>query len=186
MSFLADYSGPLDLDFSYEKLDRDALLKLLNGCADHVRRLDAYWYLSVMNKCGNETAFECDTEVWEKLASSLMDWVSEVLNIKSGDVVALMKALQANPWAPMYKTEMEVINNDHGIVTFTDCPTLDALEKEGKGREKLICCDLEVKLMEVKARYFNPDIVVTPLKMPPREPGSGICCQWELKLERGK
>jgi len=28
--------------------------------------------------------------------------------------------------------------------------------------------------------------VVTPLKLPPREPGSGICCQWELKLERNK
>jgi hypothetical protein len=186
MLLLTEYSGPFDPDFSYENLDREALLKLLKGCGDHARRLDAYWYLSVMNKCGNDTAFECDTEVWEKLASSLMDSVSKALNIESGDVLALMKALQANPWAPMYKTEMEVISNDHGIVTFTDCPTLDAREREGKGREQLICCDLEVKLMEVKASYFNPDIVVTPLKLPPREPGSGICCQWELKLERGK
>jgi hypothetical protein len=58
--------------------------------------------------------------------------------------------------------------------------------KEGQGREKLICHQLEYRLMEVKAHVFNPKIKVTPLKLPPQEPDSDISCQWELKLERSK
>jgi len=38
--------------------------------------------------------------------------------------------------------------------------------------------------MNIIAHYFNPDIVVTPLKLPPRDPGSDIGCQWEFKLDR--
>jgi len=29
-------------------------------------RIDGYWYLTVMNKWGNDEAFDCDIKVWEK------------------------------------------------------------------------------------------------------------------------
>ncbi|NOQ43589.1 MAG: hypothetical protein GQ560_03905, partial [Dehalococcoidia bacterium] len=100
------------------------------------------------------------------------------------DVVTLIKALQANPWSSSYQFKVDLINNDHAIISFINCPTLLALERDGTGREMLICNELEVKLMELKARYFNPNMIVIPLKLPPRDPNSEICCQWELKVER--
>jgi hypothetical protein len=59
-----------------------------------------------------------------------------------------------------------------------------SLEIEGKGREKLICQEMEPKIMGIVAHYFNPNIRVTPLKMPPRKSKDEIPCKWEFKLER--
>jgi hypothetical protein len=59
-----------------------------------------------------------------------------------------------------------------------------ALEREGQGREGLICQELEPKMMNTIAHYFNPNIEVTALQLPPRKGNSDICCQWEFKLDR--
>ena len=184
MTELVDYSGKFDPNFSYEKLTKETLLKIIQTNADYIRKIDGQWYMTVMEKCGNDVAFVCDAEIWEKLALYTMKTTSNLLNIHGDDVVTMMKALQASPWTWLYECDIDVKNNDHAIITYLNCPTLLALEKEGSGREMLICNELEVKLMEIKAHYFNPNIVVTPLKLPPREPNSEICCQWELKLER--
>jgi hypothetical protein len=64
---LVDYSGKFDPDFSFEKLTKETLLKLIRSDAEYVRRIDGQWYLAVMQKCGNDVAFACDAEIWEKL-----------------------------------------------------------------------------------------------------------------------
>lgn len=180
---LDDYSGTFNPDFSLERLSRESLLKLLNAYSDYIRKIDGHWYLCVMNMCGDDIAFKCDTEVWEELTTYTMKLTSELLNIRGNDVATFLKVIQACPWTPMYNVKVDLMNNNHGTLTFLNCPTLIALEEEGAGREQNICNELEVRLMEIKAHYFNPDIQVTPLKLPPRESGSEICCQWELKLE---
>jgi hypothetical protein len=68
-------------------------------------------------------------------------------------------------------------------VTIEHCPTLLSLEKEGTGREKKICQQLEPKLMNIMAHFFNPEIKVTGLKVPPRTDYKDCCCQWEFTLD---
>ncbi len=184
MTELMDYSGKFDPNFSNEKFTRETLLKLLKAYSEHILRIDGYWYLTVMNKCGNDTAFECDTEVWEKLALYEVKMIGNLLNIRGDDVVTVMKAVQASPWTWLYDCDIDLKNDDHAILTYRTCPTLLSLEKEGTGRERQICQELEPRLMGIHAHYFNPNIRVTPLKLPPRKSDSEICCQWEFKLER--
>ncbi|MFA5366900.1 MAG: DUF6125 family protein [Dehalococcoidia bacterium] len=183
---LNDYSGPFDPDFSYDKLSRDAMHKMLKASSDYIRMIDGYWYLAVMKECGNDLAFKLDSDIWEKLGAYTMELTRKMLNIKGDGVDAVAKSLQASPWSLMYDIRAELRGDNIAIISFLNCPTLKSLMKEGQGREKLICHQLERRLMEVKAHVFNPDIVVTPLKLPPQEPGSDISCQWELKLERSK
>jgi len=95
-----------------------------------------------------------------------------------------MKYIQVCPWMWIYQYEIDIRSNDHAIVTFYTCPTLFALEKEGTGREKRICQELEPRIMALIAHYFNPDMKVTGLKVPPRTSYSDVCCQWEYKLDR--
>lgn len=184
MTELSDYSGKFDPNFSYNKFTRETLLKLLKVYSEYILRIDGYWYLNVMEKWGNDEAFDCDVRVWEKLALYEMKTMSSLLNIRGDDVVTVMKAIQASPWMSMYECEIDIKSNDHAITTYRNCPTLLSLEKEGKGRERLICQELEPKLMGIMAHYFNTNIRVTPLKLPPRKSNSEICCQWEFKLER--
>jgi len=180
----SDYSGPFDPSFSQDQLSAEAQARLLKAYSDYIRKVDGHWYLSVMKRCGNDMAFECDTEVWEEMAAYTINRTRELLNIPGDDVEAFLKAMQVNPWTLMYKCKIELADKDHGTITFYDCPTLDALEREGNQRWESICSVLEVRLMDVKAHAVNPDIKVTPLALPPREPGSDVCCRWAFALER--
>ena len=181
---MVDYSSSFDPTFTHEKLAQKTLTRLLRATAEYMRRIDGHWYLSVMEKWGNDEAIDCDIKVWERLVIYEMKMLSSLLNIRGDDVVTVMKALQASPWSLTYTCDIDTRSNDHAIVTYWNCPTLLALEREGKGREGLICQVLEPKLMGIIAHYFNPNIRVTALKVPPRSSDSEICCQWEFKLER--
>ena len=183
MPEIPDYSGPFDPQWSPEKLTREALLKLVKAYSDYIYRVDATWYMTVKNRHGNDEAFACDCHIWEnKLHAYELKLMTNALNIRGDDVVAVMKFMQATPWASLDKRHIEIKNKNHAILTINDCPTLSALEKEGTGREKLICQDLTTSLFTKIARYFNPGIKVSALKVPPREGYSDCSCQWEFKL----
>jgi len=181
---LVDYSGKFDTEFSHRKFTKETLLKLLNMYSEYMLRIDGFWYLTVMDKWGNEEAFDCDLRVWEKAQLYETKTISSLLNIHGDDVVTVMKAMQASPWMWIYDYEMDVKSNEHAILTIRSCPTLLSLEKEGKGREKPICQVMEPKTMNIVAHYFNKNIRVTPLKMPPRKSKEEIPCKWEFRLER--
>lgn len=181
---LADYSGKFDPKFSHDKLTKETLLKLLKTYNEYMLRIDGFWYLTVMDKRGNDEAFDCDVKVWEKAQLWELKAVSSVLNIQGDDVATVMKYLQVCPWMWIYTYDIELKSPNHSLLTITHCPTLLSLEKEGTGREKLICQEMEPKVMAIIAHYFNPDIKLTGLKLPPRTDYSDICCQWEYKLDR--
>jgi len=181
---LADYSGKFDPNFSHDKLAKETLLKLLKTYNEYMLRIDGFWYLTVMDKWGNDEAFDCDVKVWEKAQLYELKAMSSALNIHGDDVATVMKYLQVCPWMWIYTYDIDLKSPNHSLLTITHCPTLLSLEKEGTGREKLICQEMEPKVMAIIAHYFNPDIKVTGLKLPPRTDYSDICCQWEYKLER--
>ena len=184
MTELVDYSGGFDPTFSHEKLKKETLLKLLRAYNDYLLRVDGYWYLTVMNKWGNEEAFDCDVKVWEKAQVWEMKTISSLLGIRGDDVATLFKYLQVSPWMHIYVATLDLSSPNHGLLTINHCPTLISLEKEGTGREKRICQELEPKLMGIQAGFFNPQITVTPLKVPPRTNYKDCCCQWQFKLDR--
>jgi len=80
------------------------------------------------------------------------------------------------------KYRTEVRNKNNAFLTVTHCPTLEALEQEGQGRENEICNIVEARILKAHAICFNPDIEVKCLKSPPRKGKSYICCQWEFSL----
>lgn len=184
MSETADYSGRFDPEFSHSRLNKETLLKLLATYNAYMLRVDGYWYLTVMDKWGNDEAFDCDVKVWEKAQLWEMKNVSSVLDIHGDDVETLMKYIQVSPWMWIYKYNIDLKSPNHAVLTITHCPTLISLEKEGTGREKLICQNLEPKIMGIMAGFFNPDIKAIPLKVPPRTDYSDCCCQWEFRLDR--
>jgi hypothetical protein len=69
-----------------------------------------------------------------------------------------------------------------GILTVVRCPTLEAMEKEGEEREKTFCKDVESTIFKMYVDYFNPQIGVQYLKLPPRKNNDEIACQWEFKM----
>ena len=125
----------------------------------------------------------CDISTWERVSKYEMAKITKQLNIKGSDVVALMKAVQITPWLQQTQFEIEVKNHNNAILTVAYCPTLDALEREGEGRENEICNIVDRRLFKDYASFFNTSIEVKSLKLPPRKSKDEICCQWEFNLE---
>ena len=69
-----------------------------------------------------------------------------------------------------------------GSMTVTRCSILEALEREGQGREKDICSLVDGAVLRRYATYYNPAMRVEPQFLPPREKKEGLCCQWEFTL----
>jgi len=184
MAELVDYSGKFDPKFSYDRFDKETLLKLLNAYSEYILRIDGYWYLAAMEKWGNDEAFDCDLKVWERGQLYELKLISNLLNVQGDDIGTVMKYIQVSPWMWVYRYDIDLKSPNYGVITINHCPTLLSIEKEGTGREKLICQEIEPKLLGIIAHYFNPDIKITGLRVPPRTDYSDICCQWEFKLDR--
>ncbi len=186
MAEMADYSGPFQPQWSPADLDREALLRLVKAYSDYIYRIDASWYMTVKGRSGNEEAFACDRHVWEKkLQTYELKMLTAALNIRGDDVVAVMKYMQATPWASLGQRHIAIAGPHQAILTIDGCPTLAALEREGTGREDIICRDLTTSLFSKIAHFFNPRIRVRGLKVPPRKAYADCSCQWEFSLDPG-
>jgi len=182
MAELTDYRDGFDPEFSHEKLAKKTLLELLKAYMGYLQKVDGHWYVNVMNKWGNDEAFDCDVKVWRKAQVHELRVISSILNIQGNDVTTVMKYFQVSPWMWVHEHEIEVKSSSHGILTLYTCPVLSALEKEGSGREKRICQELEPQTLGLIAHYFNPEIKIIPIKVPPRTDYSDICCRWGFEL----
>lgn len=180
---IADYSGPFDPHFDYSRLPKEALVELLRFYAEYMRRIDGLWYVTVKDRWGNAQAIKADLAAWEKIKRYELKTFSEIMNLHGSDVATVMKYLQVCPWVWAYDHRIEMRDENFGVFTKYDCPTLYAMEKEGSGREQHQCQEVCPKGLEFMTEYFNPRIKVVPLKVPPRTDYRDMCCQWGFRLE---
>jgi len=180
---LTDYSGEVFPEIDFHSFSKDMLIELLRMYGRLYKALDGFWYLSVMERSGNDEALANDFQVWEKLSKYEARHLTRLMKIGGNGPAELIKTLQVCPWFwnGKYRVEMKGKNCAEFIVL--DCPTLTALEQEGKGRENQICNEMEPRFMNDYASYFSPNMKVTCLKSPPRKNKDGPCCHWEFKLE---
>ena len=183
MKKLNDYSGEFLPELEFADFSSDTLAELLSLYCKLYMALDGFWYLTTKERVGNEEALACDINTWERHAKYEMAKISKQLNIRGNDVVSVMKTIQITPWLRQTQFKIEVKNHNNAVLTVTYCPTLDALEREGEGRENEICNMVDRKLFQDYASFFNPNIKVESLRLPPRKSGDEICCQWQFTCD---
>ena len=184
MEKLNDYSGEFLADLNISDFSSDTLAELVALYGRLYIALDGFWYLAVKEGVSNEEALACDIWTWDKVCKYEMAKITKKLNIQGNDVIALMKAIQVSPWFGQTQFKIEVKNSNNAIITIARCPTLEALEREGGGREKEICSMVSARVFRNYASYFNPDIAVKCLKIPPRKNKDEISCQWEFTCDK--
>jgi hypothetical protein len=173
-------------DFRLEQYSKETLISLLKLYSKLYIALDGFWYLSMKNEFGNDKSLEHDILVWNKMCKREVDGITKTLNIQKRDIPSFLRVLFTTPWFLQMKYGIEMKNANYGILTIHHCPTLMALEKEGEGREETICKVFDVPYSWKFGKHFNPDLEISPMKLPPRESRDNICCQWEVKLQYGE
>ncbi|MFC1940088.1 DUF6125 family protein [Chloroflexota bacterium] len=171
-------------ELEISNLSRDMLADLLRLYAKLYVALDGFWYLTLRDRISNEAALACDIQVWEEICRYEMKNITQQLDIHGKDVAALMRAIQLTPWFLHMQHKIDIKNSNKVTFTITRCPTLEALEREGEGREKEICGIVEPVVLKCYASFFSPDIEVKCLKMPPRKSKDEYCCQWEFTCDK--
>ena len=143
-----DYSRDFDPHFKWQSFSKDSLLELLNLYSQLLYAVDGFWYLAVQEKISNEQALACDLWVWDRMVRYELNRTTKLLNFQGNDVATLMKAFQVSPWFSSIKSEINMKNRNHAILSVTHCPTLEALEKEGGERVESICGGVEPIIMK--------------------------------------
>ena len=185
MEKLEDYSGEYKPDLKLTDFTQEALVRLIVAAGKLYLGADGMWTTVIRKRYGEEVALSCSKEVWETNWKHEVVRPCEAMNIKGNDVATAFKHLQIDPgFAVMFDCEFDLINKNHGIFTVTRCNGLDYCERHNNTwLQKLMCEELDEPLFQRSAAYFNPDIKVTALKLPPRKSKSDIACRWEYKLE---
>lgn len=182
MKELKDYSGQIRPNLKLSDFSPDTLAALANLYSKLYFALDGFWYLAVKERTDNKEALACDLQVWRKMCGYEMKKITEQLNIEGDGISALMKAIQITPWLQQTQYEIEVNGPNRATLTINYCPTLNALEKEGQGREDEICNIVAATIYREYASFFNADADVKCLKSPPRKSKDETCCQWEFSV----
>ena len=182
MSEMNDYSGEFKSDLAFKDFSPEFLGKLIELYGKLYIAIDGFWYLGVKEHVDNETALKVDLWAWDKATRYELKRLTELAGIRGDGIDSVLKLLQIVPWmqATEYKTEME--SPKRGLLTVTRCSILEALEREGQGREKEICSTVDAAVLRSYAAFFNPNIKVEPQFLPPRADGEGLCCKWEFTL----
>jgi hypothetical protein len=189
MKELADYSGDFIRNISYQDFTKDTMAKLLTEFARAMVAMDGFWHTKVADRLGPDEADTWGAEIWGTMyAQHVIPRIRRAVNIQGNDVTAWAKYCQLDPGLPMgvYDYDIDVKSENHAVFTVNRCPALLFMEKEGKGREAIVCRPggMEHEVMRRWAKVFNPAMEVKALKTPPRKSKDEIPhCQWEIKLE---
>jgi len=184
---LQDYSGDFVPNLRWQHFSKDALIKLLTECQRALIMLDGFWHTRVARELDEKTADAWGAEVWgREYVQFMIPRIMKAMHIQGTDVETYMKYLQIDPGLPLelWECDYDLRSKDHCIWTVNRCPSLLFMEKEGRGRESIVCQSMEVAAVQGYARFFNPKIRVTPKKLPPRRTRDELPhCQWEFKME---
>jgi len=183
MSEMQNYSGEFRSDFRFTDMSKEFLSELLHFYGRAYMAIDGFWYIGLLNETDNDFTLKVDHWAWEKCARFELKRLVPLAGIEGIGLDALFKFLQLVPWMQVTDYRLELESPHRGTLTVSKCSILDGMEKAGDGREKLVCSQVDAAIFRSYARYFNPNIKVEPLLLPPRKDRQGICCRWEFTLE---
>lgn len=142
------------------------------------------WYTGVRRQYGEIAAQELEKEVWIDRGAAEHDLRigQAAMGVSGDDVESLLRSFQFAPGeVGVLEVEFELIDEHHGIMTHRVCPALDRFEHFDDERLKH-CCSICIAGMPISGEMLNPNIVCTPLKLPPRLDSDDIACRWEYRL----
>ncbi len=166
-----------------EELSREKLVELVRLHSKLFFAMDGFWYLAVKELVNEDMATTCDLWVWEKYARYELKRLLPLLNIEGDDLAAFATAFGFSPWFSNLKHTFTREGENKVTLTVLDCPSLDAMKREGAGRENTFCPQVEQQLLQIFVRSFNPRARVIPIELPLKKSEDDICCRWQFIID---
>lgn len=186
MEELRDYSGQFRADLKLEDFSKETLVKAWGTTAKLYILLGGIWNSLIKERFGEQVALDAEREIWRQATAKDIPWISEVFDIRGDDIATVFKHIQISPLiGVIYPTEFEMKDKNHGVFTIPRCISLEYLERANRGDMIELVCGangIDHWGFQQVASYYNPQIEVSPLKLPPRKSRDEIACRWEFKI----
>ena len=179
---MKDYGGEFlsgeNTDETARKFSKEALARIIEAGGRLTTVIDGIYVSACHAKWDRELAYNLDAEHWRQSVHIDMRRVRQAVSIPGDDVEALFKCYQCMPGliAKMPEIEYDLKNKGQGILTVKRCRSLDYCVRHGlDALQKHLCEMIDEEGFTNTAHCVNPDIKVTPLKLPKRQRNA-----WEL------
>ena len=166
-----------------EDLSKAELVELARMYARLFFAMDGFWYLAVKELMDEDTATDVDLWVWDKYARYEAKRLPPLLNLHNDNLASFAAAFGFSPWFSNLKHTFTRDGDNKLTLTVLDCPSLDAMKREGAGREKTFCSQVEPQLLRMVVQAFDPRARVIPVELPLKARDDDVCCRWQFVID---
>ncbi len=166
-----------------EDLSKAELIELARLYARLFFAMDGFWYLAVKELADEDMATAVDLWVWDKYARYEVKRLLPLLKLQNDDLTSFARAFGFSPWFSNLKHTFTRDGENKVTLTVLDCPSLEAMKREGMGREKTFCSQVEPQLLRMVVQSFNPGARVVPVELPLKAREDDVCCRWQFVVD---
>jgi len=163
------------------------LVTWLLGSHEYLLQCIEGWAAQIVVRTGLDDMFDIQYTLWGETVLPVVKRLKEdYLGITGHGVEDWMKDLQLDATAlpgKAFDLSFEMPEPGVGIMTFNRCVAVD--QWEGMGRPDILeknCHSTCPKSMIVSTTYYDPNMKVDILAIPPRRNEGDVCCKWRFSM----
>lgn len=181
------YTGAFSPRPETAALPKPDVVRWLLGSHEYLLQCIEAWATQITVRYGLDVMFDIQYTLWgDTVLPGAKKLKEQYLGITGTTVADWMKDLQIDATAmpgKAFDCTFEMPEEDVGILTFNRCVAVD--QWEAMGRPDILeknCHSTCPKSMIVTTRFYNPNMKVDILAIPPRKNEGDVCCKWRFSM----
>jgi len=169
------------------ELSKEELVRWFLGSHEYLLQCIEAWASQLVVSDGLDEMFDIQYTLWgDTVLPGVKKLKESYLGITGDGVQDWMKDLQIDATAlpgKAFDLDFEMPEDEVGIMSFNRCVAVD--QWEGMGRPDILeknCHSTCPKSMIVTTTFYNPNMKVDILAIPPRKNEGDVCCKWQFSM----